>query len=148
MHWGSTESCRVVALVMQTVHMTIDKLAHIWYPFDLMIAKFSIMTTTTSTVSRAQSTSEMKFWFTVFENYIKSLIWHTSEASYICISSGPKLTKNAKKGIFWRLFENRKMWPNSVTRQVNFDTKKLMENAIIEKLSHLNYGIFHLFLSY
>ena len=39
MHGGTAESCRVVALVMQTMNMAIDKLAHIWYPFDLRIAR-------------------------------------------------------------------------------------------------------------
>ena len=32
-----------------------------------------------------------------------------SEASYIYILSGKKLIKNAKKGPFWRVFENLKL---------------------------------------
>ena len=36
--------------------------------------------------------------------YLHSSI--TSEASYVCILSGQKLTKNAKNGPFWRVFEN------------------------------------------
>ena len=32
-----------------------------------------------------------------------------SEASYVYILSGQKLTKNAKNGAFWRLLENLKL---------------------------------------
>ena len=51
-----------------------------------------------------------------------------SEASYvyIMILSGQKLTKNAKNGPFWRVFE--KTWSlqsNSVTRQVSFNRTKI-----------------------
>ena len=35
MHRGSTEGCRVVTLVMQTVHVTVDKLAYIRNTFNL-----------------------------------------------------------------------------------------------------------------
>ena len=44
---------------------------------------------------------------TVFENRRKSLI--ASEASYVYILSGQKFIKYAKKGPFWRVFENLKV---------------------------------------
>ena len=31
-----------------------------------------------------------------------------SEANYVCILSGQKLTRNVKNGPFWRVFENLK----------------------------------------
>ena len=33
----------------------------------------------------------------------------TSEASYVYILTGQKLIKNAKNGVFWRVFENLKL---------------------------------------
>ena len=64
----------------------------------------------------------LKFWkagnteftnkFTVFENHRKSLIQQfniASEASYVYILSEQKLTKNAKIGAFWRVFEKLKL---------------------------------------
>ena len=42
---------------------------------------------------------------TVFENHRKSLIQHCELQSYVYILSGQKLSKNAKNGPFWRVFE-------------------------------------------
>ena len=46
---------------------------------------------------------------TVFENHRKSLIQHCELQSYVYILSGQKLSKNAKNGPFWRVFENLKL---------------------------------------
>ena len=55
-----------------------------------------------------------------------------SEASYVYILSVQKIIKNAKNGPIWRVFENLKL-AVSVTRQVNFNRTKLVENAKIQK---------------
>ena len=39
-----------------------------------------------------------------------------SEASYVYILSGQKFTENTKNGQFWRVFENKSLRSNSVTR--------------------------------
>ena len=46
---------------------------------------------------------------TVFENHRKSLIQHCELQSYVYILSGQKLSKNAKNGPFWRVFEKLKL---------------------------------------
>ena len=53
----------------------------------------------------------------------------TSEASYVYISSGQKLIKNAKNGSFWRVFENLKL----AVKQCYQTGQKLVENAKIKK---------------
>ena len=42
----------------------------------------------------------------VFENHQKCRIQYCELRSYVYILSGQKFNKNAKKGRFWRVFEN------------------------------------------
>ena len=48
-----------------------------------------------------------------------------SEASYVYILSRQKFFKNAKKGQFCHFLENRSLWSNSDTREVNFNLTKI-----------------------
>ena len=49
---------------------------------------------------------------------------NASEASYVYILSGQKLTKNTKNGPFWQVFENLKL-AVKLTRQVSFNRTKI-----------------------
>ena len=69
--------------------------------------------------------------FTVFENHRKSLIQHCERSELRLHFEWTKVHYKCKKGQFWRVFENL----NSVTRQVNFDKTKWVDNAKSEKFN-------------
>ena len=53
-----------------------------------------------------------------------------NNASYVFILSGQKLIRNAKKGQFWRVFENLKFAVKQCYQTCQFSQdKKLLENA-------------------